>query len=331
MKSPLRRIALGAMILAVVLGASVLGYRLAGWSWVDSLYMVVISVATVGYREMGEMTDALKLFTMVVIVVGISVSGYILGAFVQLLTEGEIERALGQQRMSREIEKLHDHVVVCGFGRIGQRLCEDLHRRGRGFVAIESDASRINNARAMGYLILAGNATDDELLTLAGIERASSLVTALPADADNVFITLTARNLNRRLFIIARGEFPSTQKKLLQAGADRVVLPSLIGAQQMAHMLTRPSVVEFMELVAGRSKLDIEVDEFNVQPGTWLEGLSVGEVESRRKRGLLIVAVKRESLGMSFNPAPEFQFAAGDIVIVMGRTDDIAHFRDGTA
>lgn len=327
MISPLRRMAQGAGILVSVLGLSVVGYRLAGWTWVDSIYMVGISVTTVGYREMGEMSDALKLFTLCVIVSGVTATGYILGGFVQLVTEGEIRRQMGQHRMTRDIEHISSHVVVCGFGRIGQLLCDELHRARRGFVVIEADPTRVAGAIKLGYLVVNGNATEEDALRQAGIERATSLVTALPGDSDNVFITLTARNLNRNLQIISRGEFPSTQKKLLQAGADRVVLPATIGAQRIAHMLTRPSVVEFLEIVAGRSTLDFEVDEFSVAAGSWLAGKTVQEAEARRKHGLLIVAVKREGQGMIFNPDADFALHPGDTVIVMGKSDDIARFR----
>ncbi len=327
MTTPLARIRTGALVLLVVITLSVCGYRWAGWSWIDSLYMVVITVASVGYREMGEMTPGLKLFTVVVIVLGMLATGYTIGGFLQMLAEGEIDRVVGLQRVQREVDKLEGHIVVCGYGRIGQMLTADLKRQERAFVVLEHDHARTAEALQQGFLAMEGDATEEKLLVDAGIARAKSLVTALPSDAANVFITLTARNLNRGMQIIARGEFPSTQKKLIQAGADRVVLPATIGATRISHMLTRPSVVEFMELVAGRSSLDVEIDELELPLNCRLVGQTVAQTEARRRHGLLVVAVKRGAAGMVFNPDADFAFAAEDVIIVMGKVDDIARFR----
>lgn len=325
--STLRRIRAGAFVLAMILITAVMGYRWAGWSWIDAIYMVAITVSTVGYGEIGPMTPELRVFTVFVLISGMTASAFTFGSLIQLLAAGEINRALGIRMMSQEIGRLRDHVVICGFGRIGKMLSAELSRKSIGFLVIDQNHERAAEAQQHGHHVLVGDATDEDILISAGVERAKSLVTALPSDADNVFITLTSRNLNRSLKIIARGEYPTTQKKLMQAGADRVVLPAAIGAQRIAAMLTRPTTVELMELFAGGRTLDVEVDELQVPQASPLVGKSVEYAEAARKHGLLVVAVKRNSGEMVFNPGATFHFAALDTVIAMGRTEDIARFR----
>lgn len=246
----------------------------------------------------------------------------------QMVAEGEINRALGMRRATRDIEKLKGHVIICGFGRIGQILADEMRRRKQSFVIIDKDNGRLADAREMGILALGGDATEEDTLEKAGIDRAKSLVSALAADADNVFITLTSRNRNPKLQIIARGEFPSTQKKLIQAGADRVVLPAAIGAHRIANMVTRPSIVELMELVAGESTLDIEIDELVLPEKSSLVGKTVMQTEAHRSHGLLVVAVRRAEGEMIFKPNADFAFQPNDTVIVMGRVEDIERFRN---
>lgn len=327
MRRPLDRVRIGAIVLGAIVALSTLGYRLAGWSWIDSLYMVVITIGTVGYGETRPMGDLMRVYTMFVIVFGISAGAYTFGGLIQLMAEGELNRVFSEHRMSRGIEQLKDHLIVCGFGRMGQILAEEMVRKKASYVVIDSDSTRTEQARAQGYLALTGDATEEDVLLNAGVERANSLVTALPNDAANVFITLTSRNLNPKLQIIARGEFPTTQKKLLQAGADRVVLPAVIGAHRIAAMLTRPSTLELMEIFAGKSTVDVEIDEWTIPANSTLVGRTVAEAETRRRHGLLVVAVKHAHGKMTFNPEASFAFSAGDIIIVMGRPTDIERFR----
>jgi len=327
MKTPLQRIRIGAVLAAIILLAATLGYRWAGWSWLDSIYMVVTTVTTVGYGEIGPMTPSLRLMNLFLIVFGITAGAYTMGGFIQMVTEGEIERVLGERRQGREIAHLKDHVVICGFGRIGKILSAELHRQHMPFVIIESDPGRAHEAHDLGYLSLTGDATEEGSLETARVQYAKTLVTALPNDAANVFITLTGRNMSRALQIIARGEQPSTQKKLIQAGADRVVLPASIGAMRIANMLTRPSAVEFLELVAGKSTLDVEIDELVVPANNRLLELTVAQAEARRKHGLLIVAMRRGGGQIIFNPDDDLNFQPGDTLVVMGKPQDIARFR----
>jgi voltage-gated potassium channel len=327
MSVSLRRVRMGAVVLAGVFVASVIGYRLAGRDWLDAVYMVVITIATVGYGEGSALSPGEQVLTMAVIVLGISAAVFTLGGFIQMTMEGELERALRLGRTSRAIDKLSSHVILCGFGRMGQILAKELNAKKQDFLVIDGSSAMIAEAQNHGYLVLLGDATDEATLIAAGVERAKTLVTALPNDAANVFITLTARDLNRSLLIVARGEQQSTEKKLLQAGADRVVLPAAIGALRMAAMVTRPSTIELMELVSGQSTLDVEVDEILIAEGSTLIGKSLGDSRLHRPGGLLLVAVKQAAGGMLFNPASELVFSAGDTLVVLGKVEDIDRFR----
>jgi voltage-gated potassium channel len=327
MKTPLTRIRAGAIVLLAVFVVGVIGYRIAGRGWLDAIYMVIITISTVGFGETSNLSPPQQVLTMGVVVIGISAAVISLGGFVQMMMEGELERTLSLGRTTRAIERLEGHVVLCGFGRIGRILSKELAAKGQSFVVVDNSAEAVAEAQNLGYLVRLGDATEEDILRSARVERAKTLVTALPSDAANVFITLTSRDLNRQLQIIARGELPSTEKKLLQAGANRVVLPAAIGAMRIAAIITRPSAIELLELVAGRSVLDVEVDEIVVAARSPLVGRTIGESEARRRGGLLIVAVKQKAGAMVFNPGAEVVFQPDDTLIVMGRVEDIDRFR----
>ena len=327
MKTPLQRIRTGAVVLGVVVVAAVIGYRIAGRGWLDAIYMVVITISTVGFGEVSNLSRGQQLLTSVVIVIGISAAVVSLGGFIQMVMEGEIERTLNVGRTTRAIQQLEGHVVLCGFGRIGRILAAELKNRREPFVIVDKNPEAVAEAQSLKYLVLLGDAAEEEVLISAGVERARTIVTALPSDAANVFITLTSRNLNRDLQIISRGELPTTEKKLLQAGANRVVLPAAIGAHRIASIITRPSTLELLELVSGQSTLDVEVDEIGVADSSPLVGKTTVDAETRSRHGLLIVAVKQQGGSMIFNPGTEVEFKAGDKLIVMGRSEDIDRFR----
>jgi voltage-gated potassium channel len=329
MSSPLKRLRNGLIVLGIIFVLAVAGYCLAGWSLLDAIYMVVLTLSTVGLKEVHDLTGhpILEAFTILVIVVGVSTTLYIVGVFVQMMTEGEINRALGIRRATREIKQLGGHTVICGFGRVGEILAQELHRRKKPFVVVEHDPARIGDATSLSYLALNEDATEEDALRAAGVERASTLATTLPRDADNVFITLTARNLNPKITIIARGEFPSTEKKLIQAGADRVVLPAAAGALRMAAMITRPAALELIEVVAGRQIAEVEVDEITIPEGSSLVGRSIRQSQTRSRHGLLIVAFRRAGGKLEFNPGGDAVFEAGASVVVLGRQADIDQFR----
>ena len=328
MNTPLERVRLGAIVLAAVFVTAVLGYRyLGGYDWLGAVWMVVVTISTVGYSEQSQAPGTVQALSIGVILIGMSAAVYTVGGFIHLMLEGEIQTALGQQRTTREIDRLAGHAIVCGYGRIGSMLACDLQRLNRPFVSVDSEPAKVAEAHQRNCLAIIGDATEEDVLTAAGVERAATLVTVLPNDAANVFITLTARNLNKDCYIVARAEHPSTERKLRQAGADRVVMPAVTGAAQMTRMITRPSTADLMEMLAESSFMDLEMDEIAVDKTSRLVGASVKETEARRKHGLLVVAVKTADGSMVFNPDDEHVFAAQDTVIVMGPARDIETFR----
>lgn len=333
MQSPLRRILTGVIFFLITVFAATGGYILAGWSPLDAIYMVVITVFGVGFGEVQPInTPALKVFTILVIISGTSSAVYAVGGFVQMITEGEINQLLGKRRMTRTIEGLQDHVIICGFGRMGQILAKRLTDSLVPFVVIDNNAERIEQAETLGYLVYTGNATDDTVLYEVGIDRARALTTVLPDDAANVFITLTARELNPKLMIVSRGELPSTEKKLRLAGADQVVLPASISAFRMAHMITHPATLDFFSQGDERAtlnellgQLDIQVDELLIDSASGLIGATIGDIELRGKGTMIIVALRRADGTTVTHPSQSTFLHEGDAVIILGHQVDMPH------
>ena len=328
MTEPLRRIRTGAMILAGIFVLGVLGYRLlGGYSWTEAVWMVVITISTVGYSEQSESADPLKWLTIGVIFFGMTASVYTFGGLFQLILAGELDQALRKRRMIRQIERLSGHVIVCGYGRMGQHLVSDLRHHRIDLVVIDLREEIVEQAIAEGLLAVQGNATDDDLLTAVGVKRAKTLVTSLPDDADSVFITLTARNLNPALKIVARAEQKTTEKKLRQAGANRVVLPTIVGAKQMVRLVTRPSTADLMDLVTESSYEAVELDEIKIGASSPLGGKRLREIESLAKHNLLIIGIERSASDLHFNPKGDVSLQAGETIMVIGHPHDILSFR----
>lgn len=328
MTDPLTRIRRGAIVLGSFAIFTVIGHAyLAQRSWLESAYWFVITISTVGYGEKSTESPAVMAFTIFAILVGVSLAAYVIGNFLQLLAQGVIERTLGVRRMHRDIEHLYNHTIVCGYGRVGKTLADELGGRQVSFVVIENQPEEVADAADTGYLFLTGDATDEDVLLQAGVKRASSLIVALRSDADNVFLTLTARNLNPRLRIIARGEQPATEKKLLQAGADRVVMPAVLGARRMASMVSHPHAAELIDLVTDHRALNAALEELQVREESPWAGKSLRDAGTRSKHHLLIVALRRADGNLVFNPEADLVVNPGDTAIVMGKREDIQNFR----
>lgn len=326
MSDSVTRLRRGASVLATIFVIAVLGYRYGhGYDWIESIWMVVITVSSVGFSEESSKDASFQLFTIAVIVIGMSALAYSFGGFVQMLLEGEIEQLVGNRRMKREISHLRNHVIVCGYGRMGQALCESLDRKGIPFVVIEEEFVSPEEVLGFDHLHLVGDATDETILMEAGLDRAQSIVTTIPNDAANVFITLTAREINSEMVIVSRAEHSSTEKKLRQAGADRVVMPILVGAHQMARTVLKPSTADLLNLVSD-AKLDIDLDELVVTADSKLAGITVRDSEAHRTYNLLVVAIKQGNGEMVFNPSADHVFQDEDILLVMGNTEHVESF-----
>ncbi|MGE0536001.1 MAG: TrkA family potassium uptake protein [Pirellulales bacterium] len=329
MNSSWRRIIIGGIFFGLTCLTAIGGYMAAGWHMLDAIYMVVITVFGVGYGETKPLdSPALKIFTMSVIVAGCSSAIYVVGGFVQMIAEGEINRVLGTRRMSKGIEQLKGHALVCGYGRVGQMLAHDLHAAEFPFVVIDANEERVQRAQAAGYLSVLGSASEEAILEAAGIARARVLAAVLPDDSANVFVTLTARELNHSIEIIARAELPSTEKKLRRSGATRVVMPALIGATKMANMIVRPSAEELLLDATGKSLLHEELraigltmTEVDLPASSPLAGESVANIELGG--GFVIVGIKKPDGSFLQHPSPETPLAAGDVVLILGHEEAV--------
>jgi voltage-gated potassium channel len=334
MQNSFERIVTGTVIFALTVVVAVAGYVIAGWTLLDAIYMVVITIFGVGYGEVQPLVSpALKVFTILVIITGAIAVAYTVSGFVQLVAEGEIRRALNLKRMTQDIESLENHVIICGFGRIGQMVARRLKDEHQLFIVIDNDPERIALAREHGMLMYQGNATDENVLQAVQIQKARSLATVLPDDAANVFITLTAREMNSTLIILARGELPSTEKKLRLAGANHVVLPATIGAMRMAHLITHPSAVDFLsDMAAGDglnellAELDIQLNELPIGQDSSLIGGTIGDIEVRGKGTFITVALRRANGEVMIHPGRDTYLAKGDTVILMGHQGDMPNF-----
>lgn len=323
-----RRILSGLAAMAVVMLFGTAGYVLLGWSLGDAVYMVAITVSTVGFTEVHEInTGLLRAHTILVIFLGYVALGYMLTGLLTFITEEELRRFLGFHRVRKQIESLRDHTIVAGMGRMGSLVCAELVAAGEPFVLIDRDHERVAEIERRGWLYVIGDASEEKVLQEAGLARAKSLVSALPSDADNVFITLTARELAPRVQIIARAEQPTTQKKLKQAGADHVVLPATIGAQRIASILTNPSAVKFTELVTHRSSLAIEMADVEVRDGGPFAGRTLRDLDIGRRTGVIVLAVKRADGRVEFPPSGDEPFAPGDTIVLLGRPESFEQFR----
>jgi voltage-gated potassium channel len=323
-----RRIIQGVLAEFIVVVFGVCGYVALGWSAFDAFYMVVITISGVGYGEVRTIrTPAERIHTILVISFGMVVVGYTLGRFIQFLTEGEIENLVGHRRMRRQIETLRGHTVVAGFGRVGALVCEGLAAADLPFVVIELSPERAPEIEGLGYLYVAGDATEEKILLDAGLDRAKVLVSVMPSDAANVFITLTARQMAPGVMIVSRAEQPSTLKKLRQAGADHVILPAMIGAHRIVSLLTNPTAVEFAELVTQRSSLAIEMDDVPIRDGSTLRGRTLRDADIGRLTGTIVIAVKRADGRVEFPPSGDEPLMDGDSIVVLGRRSNLDQFR----
>jgi voltage-gated potassium channel Kch len=321
--SPLRNLIAGLAYMVLVSVLAIVAYVACGWSLGDALYMVVTTVFTVGYGEVRPVASpALRAITMGLILFGCTGMLFLTGALVQLITASQFQQFLGVRRMQKDIDALSGHVIVCGFGRIGLMLARDLRAAGSRFVVIERSEERAAEARAQGFLGMAGDATDESCLRAAGILRAHALATVLPDDAANVFITLSARSLNRGLTIIARGEAPSTENKLLQAGANRVVLPTHIGAERIAELLLFPKLAELMkdgERGLGLRRIGLELEVVAAGVGSRCVGSSIAALEVAAGGAFLVVGLQRRDGSSVLAPVGDVVIEAGDGVAIVGR------------
>jgi voltage-gated potassium channel len=313
-----RRLRFGLAALVGILVFGTLGYVAFGFPLLDAIYQTVTTVATVGFREVHPLSSGGQIFTIVLILVGVGTVLYSFTVLLEGVVEGQIQEVLGRRRMDRRIARIAGHVIVCGFGRVGRNLAHFVTGAGQDVVLIDNDPDRAAIAEETGVLVVRGDATSDEVLKEAGIERARVLVTTLTTDADNLFVTLTARSVRPDLFIVARARIESSEAKLTQAGADRVVNPQGIGGARMAAFVLQPHVAEFLDVVMHDGSLEFRLEEVAVPQGSPLAGRSLREAHIRDSTGALILALRESGGGFTTNPPPETVLEAGQILIAIG-------------
>jgi voltage-gated potassium channel len=283
----------------------------------DSLYMTVITLTTVGYAEVHPLSTAGRLFTIFLLLGGVFALFYTATELMRAVISGEVQQVLGRHRMQRSLAALEAHIIVCGYGRMGRFICEEFSKQGLGFVVIDRREEAMRDFQIEHGIALTGEATSDELLKRAGVERARALVTVVASDADNLFITMSARLLNERLYIVARAESEQAEPKLLRAGASRVVAPYAIGGLKVAQAVLRPAVVDFIELATKTEHLDLQIEETVVQSGSQLAGQTLRASRLRQDLGVIIVAIKKSDGHLVSNPLGDTVMEVGDTLIAL--------------
>jgi len=311
----LKRISIALAILSFI-GMAGFHY-LEGWSWFDGFYMVVTSFTTIGYQEVHPLSHAGRVFNVVLILAGVSLVFLGIGSLTQALLEFSLRSFFGRRRMERDIDRLKDHYIICGAGRVGRSAARELARKPAPFVILEQNEAKASRF-ANDWPMLVGDATQEQTLRQVHIERARGLVAATTTDATNLYIVLTARGLNPRLKIIARASEEESEKHLLKAGADSVVSPYHFAGQRIAQSFLRPHVVSFLDSATTHLGMDLEIGEIVVGPASEFAGKTVGSSRLRQERGVIVLAIKR-SQGMHFNPSPDDVIEPGDCLIAMGQ------------
>jgi len=322
MDSTLRRlrIALGMLVAICVIGT--LGYWILGMTPLDAMYQTVINVTTVGFRELSHFSAVEKIFTMVIIVFGVATALYSLTLAMQVVVEGELRQFVGRRRMDRKINLLSEHTIICGWGRVGRAVAADLAVAGTEIVVVDQIAERV---RDLPFPTVVGDATLDETLRAAGIDRASSLIAALEGDADNLFVTLSGRDLNPDLFIVARARQDDSVPKLEHAGADRVVNPQELGAARMASFVARPHVAEFVDVVMHERSLEFRMQEVLIPESSPVAGKSLRDANVHEATGVLILAIRHRDGSFDTNPTPDSVVQPGQVLIAVGTDAELVH------
>ena len=312
-----------ALVLVVVVGT--LGYIVLGFAPLDAAYQTITTVSTVGFREVEPLTPVGQIFTMVLILVGVGAAFYAFGVLVETFIEGRLNELLGRRRMEQSLASMTGHVIICGWGRVGRSIAEEVRQSGRSFVVVEHDPSLIVDPSVHS---VAGDATEDAVLRRARIDHASALVAAVNEDAANSFIVLSARALKPSLFIVARARSHESIEKLHRAGADRVVNPQSLGGARMAAFVLRPHVAEFIDVVMHEGSLEFRLEEIDVGPDSPLARRSLRETQVRERTGALVLALRDPDGTFNTNPPPDTEIHPGHVLIAIGTEAELAALSD---
>ena len=317
------RVRYAIIALAVVIAFGTIGFLLIeGWSLTDSLFMTVTTVTTVGYGEVHPLSQSGRVFAIVLMLIGVGTVAYALSSTVQSIVQWEVISAVSERRRFREMNKLQNHFIICGAGRVGARIIRQMQREKCPFVVVERDQAKVAALIEQNEHVIISDATLEDTLREAGVERARGLAACLPYDADNLYVVLTARDLNPRLHIVARAVEEQAEPKLIRAGANRVVSPTIIGSRRMAEALTKPAVADFMDSITAEN-LDLGFEEVELQPNSVYIGRKLKYTNIRSELDVVIVAVRRRSGDMIFNPTGDAVLESGDLLIAIGRAEGL--------
>jgi voltage-gated potassium channel len=321
----LRRVQSSILALAVITAVGVSGYMVfERWSFTDALYMTVITLTTVGYREVHVLDAAGQLWTMLLLITGVGTLFYAAVSSVELVVEGTVRGYFGRRRVAAAIGRLDGHYILCGYGRVGRQVARELAADDVPFVIVEQDQEVMEECLAEGYLALLGEASDDEVLEEAGISRAGGLIAAVDSDADNVFVVLSARKLNPKLHIVARASSEESAAKLEIAGADRTLSPYAVGGRRLASLATQPLVVDFLDVVTrGEKGIEFRLEEFSVPEDSTLVERTIGELKIGERTGAIVLAFRTTEGNFDTTPSADDRLHAGDTLIVLGSRGQI--------
>jgi len=315
------------LAIAMLAGLVVVGtagfHYIEGWPWFDGFYMTLTTMSTVGYGEIHPLSHTGRIFNSAVILASVIGAGFTIAMFSQALLEFEFGKMFGRRRMERELAKLSDHYIICGAGRVGRTVARELHGRGQPCVIIEKDPARAHWAEDENIAVITGNASSEEVLAKAKIEKARGFIAAVNSDAENLYIILTARGFRTDLQIIARASEEEAIPKLLRAGATQVISPYFFVGRRIAQLFLRPNVLDFIDTAFGTERLDIEIGEVKIPEHSMLAGRTLADSLIRQEAGVIVLAVKDADGKMAFNPAESRVIRAGDCLIVIGGDDHL--------
>jgi len=327
-------VARGIGLLAAILCFGTFGYMvIEKWDILDALYMTVITITTVGFAEIRPLSQPGHIFTILLIFIGIGIVAYILGLVAQTMVVFQMTKILGRRKLGLKKRSMKDHYIICGYGRIGKTICQELISSNIPVLVIDTGDEAKTQLEEAGIPYILDDATNEEVLLEGRIERAKGLVSVVSSDADNLFITMTARGLNPDLFIITRTDDEKNQKKFMRAGANRVFLPYVIGGQRMAHTIAKPAVTDFLELTVHDKNIALEMEELPVREGSRLAGVNLMESGIRQDLNIIIVAIRKSGGEMIFNPSSQTRMEQGDTLIALGHRNDLEklkHILSGT-
>jgi voltage-gated potassium channel len=316
---PFQKLLPASILLSIVILVGILGYvAIEKWTFLESTYMVITTLFTVGFQEVRPLSSAGKIFTMFIIVVGVGSAIYAAGRAVEIIVEGEMTGYRKRMRMDKIINEMRGHYIICGFGRVGHQIAQTFEASGIRFVVIDSKRETLNEPELKSNPIIIGDATSDSILIEAGIRSAKGLIACSDSDVANVYVTLSARVLNPGLNIVARAGFKDTEKKLIMAGANRVISPYFISGIRMAALATRPVASDFLDLVTHSSQVDFSLYEITIPEGSPLIHKSVAEADIRNKSGALILAIRKNDGSFDLQPKETSEIDKGDVLVVIG-------------